>query len=70
MVLSFFLYYGSKHSTTIGYYKEKIKTGLKMARSDYGLAHGCLGTCDAGRSQGLTGSLGPCITPTQGPHES
>ncbi|MPC88771.1 hypothetical protein E2C01_083692 [Portunus trituberculatus] len=58
------------HSTTIGHYKEKIKIGLKMAMSDHGLAHDCLGTCDVGRGQGLTGSLGPCITLTQGPHES
>ncbi|MPC68132.1 hypothetical protein E2C01_062327 [Portunus trituberculatus] len=41
-----------------------------MARSDYGLAHGCLGAYDTGRGLGLTGELGPCITPTWGPNES
>ncbi|MPC45712.1 hypothetical protein E2C01_039418 [Portunus trituberculatus] len=47
---------GRQHNnTTIGHYKEKMKIGLKMARSDYGLAHGCLGACDTGRGQALTG---------------
>ncbi|MPC38903.1 hypothetical protein E2C01_032420 [Portunus trituberculatus] len=33
---------------------KKKKIGLKMARSDYGLAHGCLGACNKGRGQCLT----------------
>ncbi|MPC60114.1 hypothetical protein E2C01_054151 [Portunus trituberculatus] len=49
-------YTSPTHSTTIDLYKEKIKIGLKMARSDYDLAHGCLGACDTGRGQGPSGS--------------
>ncbi|MPC81292.1 hypothetical protein E2C01_075899 [Portunus trituberculatus] len=55
------------HSTTIGHHKEKMKIGLKMARSDYVLAHGCLGACDTDRGQGSDWLAGPLHHTDPGP---